>query len=242
MRDLCTREAPVVLLGAIVAVTLLVLAGCGDNDASDRYGYNEWLEQATGPGGEAPPGPEPDPEPEPLAITTAELPAATSGTPYSAGCLCTGGTAPYSWILTAGVLPPGLTMNADGCIAGTPTGEGTFTFTLEVQDSTGQTCSRTLSLRVEPAAKPPCVAGATAVYDPANLAFDHDQHSGTSACTTCHHAGMGSCSAAGCHQSEWVNGIPKRKEAMLWQCRSCHDPMAGQRTSCAFCHPLLKEL
>lgn len=50
----------------------------------------------------------------------------------------TGGTAPYSWSLSAGALPPGLTLNTStGDISGTPTTAGTYNFTVKVSDATG---------------------------------------------------------------------------------------------------------
>ncbi len=48
-----------------------------------------------------------------------------------------GGTAPFTWSVSAGTLPPGLTLAAsNGAITGTPTKAGTFDFTVKVVDST----------------------------------------------------------------------------------------------------------
>lgn len=46
-----------------------------------------------------------------------------------------GGRAPYHWTVSAGVLPPGLTLGADGSISGTPTTAGKYWFTVQVADS-----------------------------------------------------------------------------------------------------------
>src|SRR5262249_42421981 len=46
-----------------------------------------------------------------------------------------GGTAPYSFLLTSGNLPPGITLSSDGVISGTPTARGVFTFTIQTTDS-----------------------------------------------------------------------------------------------------------
>lgn len=49
----------------------------------------------------------------------------------------TGGTAPYSWSVSSGALPGGLTLSGDGQVAGTPTKAGHFTFVATVADSGG---------------------------------------------------------------------------------------------------------
>ena len=62
---------------------------------------------------------------------------ATSGTPYSASLSATGGTAPYTFSIISGSLPPGLTLNAStGAITGTPTTPGSYMFTSKVTDKT----------------------------------------------------------------------------------------------------------
>lgn len=70
-----------------------------------------------------------------LLISTATLPPAASGFPYSTSLQAQGGTPPYSWALTQGSLPPGLQLSADGTISGTPTDLGAFTFAATVTDS-----------------------------------------------------------------------------------------------------------
>jgi len=57
-----------------------------------------------------------------LAITTTSLSNGKVGTSYSQTLVATGGTTPYTWTLTSGTLPNGLTLNASsGQITGTPT-------------------------------------------------------------------------------------------------------------------------
>lgn len=71
-----------------------------------------------------------------LTITTTSLPAANIGVAYSGTLAATGGVTPYTWSITTGSLPSGLTLNsATGAITGTPTAAGTFTFTVTVTDS-----------------------------------------------------------------------------------------------------------
>ncbi len=65
---------------------------------------------------------------------------ATVGTPYAATLRATGGTAPYTYAITTGALPAGLTLNpTTGVVSGTPTTAGTYTFTSTVTDSKGNT-------------------------------------------------------------------------------------------------------
>jgi hypothetical protein len=101
----------------------------------------------------------------PLTITTPSLSNGVLGAPYSASIAATGGTAPYQWS-SAGNLPPGVTVSADGTVSGTPTTAGTFNFTITSQDSATppQITERSFTVIV---ALPP-VSGVT-IDLPANL-------------------------------------------------------------------------
>jgi hypothetical protein len=65
-----------------------------------------------------------------------------------------GGVKPYRWAVTAGQLPPGMTLiqdNASGPlvrVGGTPTTAGTFNWTLRLTDAQNATVSRALSVTV----------------------------------------------------------------------------------------------
>jgi hypothetical protein len=67
-------------------------------------------------------------------VTASPLPPGAAGVPYSQAFAATGGTTPYSWSITAGALPPGLTLSG-ATIAGTPTTTGISNFTVRVIDS-----------------------------------------------------------------------------------------------------------
>jgi hypothetical protein len=81
-------------------------------------------------------------------ITTGALPQGQQGGLYNAIFSATGGTAPYSWSISAGNPPPGPTLSTTGAFVGTPTAVGTFEFTAMVTDATNQTASGNFSVSV----------------------------------------------------------------------------------------------
>lgn len=84
-----------------------------------------------------------------LAITTtAALPNATLNAAYSQTLAAVGGTPPYTWSVTSGALPAGLTLSAAGAITGTPTSAGTFSFTAVVKDSASASAAQQFTLIV----------------------------------------------------------------------------------------------
>lgn len=90
-----------------------------------------------------------------LTITTSSpLPGATVGVYYSTSLAASGGTAPYSWTLQSGSLPNGLQLSSGGAITGTPTTQGTYTFTVRVTDSVSATADKSFSLTVSSAPQP----------------------------------------------------------------------------------------
>jgi len=87
----------------------------------------------------------------PLAITSASLPGGNVGTSYSATLTASGGVTPYTWSISAGSLPAGLSLGASsGAISGTPTAAGTSDFTVQVADSASHTQSAALSITIHP--------------------------------------------------------------------------------------------
>jgi putative Ig domain-containing protein len=80
--------------------------------------------------------------PEPLLISPGQTPpAGVHGTPYGFAFTATGGYLPLSWTVTAGTLSPGLALNPDGSLSGTPTKASStpFAFTVTVTDSSTPT-------------------------------------------------------------------------------------------------------
>lgn len=71
-----------------------------------------------------------------LAIGNPALPPALEGAPYAIQLRGTGGTGTYTWAITAGALPAGLSFSETGRIEGTPTTTDTVTLTLRVESGT----------------------------------------------------------------------------------------------------------
>ena len=146
----------------------------------------------------------------PLAITTTSLPNGSVGVTYSATLTASGGTPPYTWSISSGSLPAGLTLNPTGGIAGTPTVPGTSTFTVQAKDAAtlAATASQSLSISIAvpvtntgflaPNANAPVTSGAgdnngfqttpTNAYASDGL-FAVDTNSGTNTSTSCTNTG-----------------------------------------------------
>jgi hypothetical protein len=71
----------------------------------------------------------------PLQLTPSALLAVTAGAQDSQQITAAGGTPPYTFAVTAGTLPPGLTLSAAGALGGTPTTPGSYMFTITATDS-----------------------------------------------------------------------------------------------------------
>ena len=75
-----------------------------------------------------------------------KLPNAMVGVAYSQNLAAllqvAGGTPPYTWSLTNGSLPTGLSLSPSGVVSGTPSGAGSASFTISVKDSSGLTIQK----------------------------------------------------------------------------------------------------
>ncbi|RBJ55657.1 Ig domain-containing protein, partial [Xanthomonas oryzae] len=80
------------------------------------------------------------------------LPAAVRGTAYSQVLTASGGIAPYRYSIASGTLPAGLTLASDGTLSGTPTVQGTSSFTIAVADAGNATATQAYTFTVNDAA------------------------------------------------------------------------------------------
>ena len=85
-----------------------------------------------------------------IVWSTTVLPAAIRGAPYEAGLAVTGNATAFTAVsISTGALPPGLSLNADRVrITGTPTTNGTFTFTVSLTDTAGAVVSPSFTIVV----------------------------------------------------------------------------------------------
>nr|WP_286999304.1 autotransporter domain-containing protein [Comamonas sp. UBA7840] len=73
-----------------------------------------------------------------LSPASGSLPSATVGWAYSQSFTASDGTAPYTYAITSGSVPTGLSLAANGILSGTPTVAGSYNFTVTATDkSTG---------------------------------------------------------------------------------------------------------
>lgn len=85
-----------------------------------------------------------------IALSPATLPNGMLEASYNQTITASGCTAPYTFAVTSGALPPGLTLATNGTVSGTPTGAGSFTFSVTATDHGGTKGSRAYTLVVPP--------------------------------------------------------------------------------------------
>jgi len=168
-------QYPIVGRGRVPAVVLvgllLVLAGCGRTpirahiptpEASAPPIAEVPVVVVTPPSGPilppppAPPAPPPPappapPGPSPLVITGVPVHVGEATIAYSPVVLtASGGTPPYSWSISVGVLPAGLSLSSGGTISGTPTAAAGYSFTVQVTDVASKAAGAATSITILP--------------------------------------------------------------------------------------------
>ncbi|MFD1295586.1 putative Ig domain-containing protein [Lysobacter gummosus] len=107
------------------------------NDGSDNFGLKDYTVTVI--------------EPPTIVVNPATIPGATVAVAYSQTFTGSGGTAPYTFAISAGALPAGLALNTTtGDLTGTPTAAGTFNFTVRATDNANFSGTRAYTLAVAP--------------------------------------------------------------------------------------------
>ncbi len=83
-----------------------------------------------------------------ITLAPPTLPGGTAGVPYSQTITASGGSAPYTFAVTTGGLPAGLSLTSAGVLSGTPAAAGTYGFTLSATDAFGSTGSQLYSVSI----------------------------------------------------------------------------------------------
>ena len=92
----------------------------------------------------------------PLTITSAVSAQAVQGQAFTMPLAATGGSSPYTWTVTAGALPQGLSLNREsGLLAGVAVASGAATCTVTVSDAQSRHDERVMTITVLP---PPVTA------------------------------------------------------------------------------------
>lgn len=88
-------------------------------------------------------------QPVPMSFETpSTLPYGESGAIYSQSIVAKGGVPPYTFNVSAGLLPVGLSLDPTGNLSGTSTIAGACLFVITIKDSTGATSSGQFSLTI----------------------------------------------------------------------------------------------
>jgi len=86
-----------------------------------------------------------------VTVNPASLPNGTQGTAYNQTLTATGGSAPYSFTVSAGILPTGLSLAANGALTGPLMASGSFNFAVKAADASGCFGTRSYAVTINPA-------------------------------------------------------------------------------------------
>ena len=91
------------------------------------------------------------PAPSNLTIVTTALPDGFAGQPYSQTLGATGGAPGYTWSVSGGQMPSGLSLNGSGTISGVPVTPGEYTVGVQVADTSGAQVVGTVTINIDAA-------------------------------------------------------------------------------------------
>jgi len=84
----------------------------------------------------------------PTITTASPLPTGYLGLGYSQALAASGGWTPYTWSITSGSLPAGLSLSSAGVISGMPTAATTASFTVQVMGNDGLSSTKNFDLTI----------------------------------------------------------------------------------------------
>ena len=85
-----------------------------------------------------------------LVVNNTSIISGTVGSGYNQVLTGAGGTAPYSFSVSSGVLPGGLSLSSAGVLSGTPAVAGTYPFFVRVTDAASQSAQASYSIVINP--------------------------------------------------------------------------------------------
>lgn len=98
-----------------------------------------------------------------ITLAPSQLPGPVPGAAYAQTLTASGGSAPYTFAVTAGALPAGLALSSSGVLSGTPTTGASANFTVRATDALGCVGERAFTLQ---AVAPPEITGMKKVAPP----------------------------------------------------------------------------